>query len=236
MPADLAIVLPCYNPPADWARNIVHSVQRLQNLLPPATQVHYYLVNDGSSRGVAAADVDLLRAALPQFTYLTYPTNRGKGFALRQGVGQVQESLCLFTDIDFPYQETSMAQLYEALRTGGCDLAVGVRDADYYAQVPAARRRVSLLLRRFTKHLLRLPIDDTQCGLKGFNAAGRAQFLRTTTDRYLFDLELLLLASRQPNIRVQPIPVALKPGVVLSPLNTKILLAESRNLWRLLWQ
>ncbi|OON70807.1 glycosyltransferase [Hymenobacter sp. CRA2] len=236
MPADLALVLPCYNPPTDWAANVVASMERLRQELPNGTQVHLYLVNDGSSRGIAEADIDLLRREVPQFTYLSYPTNCGKGYALRHGVSQVQEALCLFTDIDFPYQEYSMATLYAALRTGACNLAVGVRDAAYYAQVPAARRRVSLLLRRFTRHLLRLPIDDTQCGLKGFDATGREQFLRTTTDRYLFDLELLLLASRQPAVRVQPIPVSLKPGVVLSPLNTKVLLAESRNLWRLVWQ
>lgn len=235
MPAALALVLPCYNPPLHWADNVLSSLQRLQQLLPADTEVHVYLVNDGSARGVAETDVQQLRAALPgRFTYISYPVNRGKGHALRVGVQQVQQPLCMFTDIDFPYEETSMATLYDALRSSRCDLAVGVRDGIYYAQVPPARRRVSRLLRRITRVLLRLPIDDTQCGLKGFNAAGRALFLQTTTARYLFDLELLLLASRQPEVRVEPIPVALKPGVVLSPLNVRVLLTESRNLLRLL--
>ncbi|RAK64641.1 glycosyltransferase [Hymenobacter edaphi] len=236
MSAALALVLPCYNPPAEWAANVLSSLQRLQQTLPAGTTVHLYLVNDGSTRGVSDADLQLLRAALPAeaFTYLSYPANRGKGHALRTGVQQVQEPLCLFTDIDFPYEETSMATLYQALHSQRCDLAVGVRDDAYYAQVPAARRRVSRLLRRLTRTLLRLPIDDTQCGLKGFNAKGRALFLQTTTDRYLFDLELLLLASRQPAVRTEPVPVALKPGVVLSPLNVRVLLTESRNLLRLL--
>jgi glycosyltransferase involved in cell wall biosynthesis len=234
MPAALALILPCYNPPANWAPNAVRSLQRLQQVLPAGTAVHVYLVNDGAARGVSEADLELLRQELPHFTYLPYPTNRGKGFALRTGVQAATEELCLFTDIDFPYEEASMAAIVAALQAQRCDLAVGVRDAAYYAQVPAGRRRVSQLLRRLTRNLLRLPIDDTQCGLKGFNAAGRALFLQTTTDRYLFDLELLLLASRQPAVRTEPVPVALKPGVVLSPLNARVLLTESRNLLRLL--
>lgn len=236
MPSSLALVLPCYNPPLHWAENVLSSLDRLRQQLPAGTTIHLYLVNDGSTRGIAETDVELLRQMLPagQFTYLNYPVNRGKGHALRTGVAQVQEPLCLFTDIDFPYEEASMVTLYQHLLSGRCDLAVGVRDGVYYAQVPPARRRVSRLLRRITRLLLRLPIDDTQCGLKGFDAAGRRLFLQTTTDRYLFDLELLLLASRQPKVRTEPVPVQLKPGVVLSPLNVRVLLTESRNLLRLL--
>lgn len=234
MPTPLALVLPCFNPPLHWAANIISSMERLHQMLPPGMRVHVYLVNDGSAKGVAEEDLQLLHQHLPHFSYIRYATNRGKGHALRAGMQQVQESICLFTDIDFPYEETSMAALVAMLQTEDCDLAVGVRDDTYYAQVPTARRRVSRLLRSLTRTLLRLPVDDTQCGLKGFNAAGRALFLHTTTDRYLFDLELLLLASRQPAMRTEPVPVVLKPGVVLSPLTGRILLTESRNLLGLL--
>lgn len=237
MPADLALVLPCYNPPEGWAANVLGSLQRLRPMLPPTLRLHLYVVNDGSPQGVTEADIALLRGALPtEFSYLHYPVNRGKGYALRVGVQQVHEPLCVFTDIDFPYTEASVAAVVEALFTQQCDLAVGIRDESYYAQVPAARRRVSKLLRSFTRTLLRLPTDDTQCGLKGFNQAGRELFLQTTTDRYLFDLELLLLAGRRPSLRTRTIPVTLKPETVLSPLNTRILLTESRNLARLLFR
>ena len=77
----------------------------------------------------------------------------------------------------------------------GADVAVGVREEAYYAQIPPARRWVSRLLRRLIRHVLRLPVDDTQCGLKGFNETGRHLFLRTTK-RYLFDLEMLFMAAR----------------------------------------
>ncbi|WP_182888285.1 glycosyltransferase [Hymenobacter rubripertinctus] len=233
-PAQLALVLPCYHPPLSWAGNILTSLAKLEALLPPATTVHLYVVNDGTETGVTPADIALLTQALPgAFTYLAYPLNQGKGHALRTGIARVREPYCIFTDIDFPYQETSVAALYALLQTGA-DVAVGVRDDGYYAQIPPARRRVSRLLRRLTKHVLRLPVDDTQCGLKGFNEAGRRLFLRTTTKRYLFDLELLFLAARQGSLRVLPLAVELKPNVVFSRLNPRILLTESLNFIRIL--
>ncbi len=233
-PAQLALVLPCYHPPLNWAANILASLAKLRPLLPAASALHLYVVNDGHEAGVTQADIALLTQALPAcFTYLTYPVNQGKGHALRTGIGQVREPYCIFTDIDFPYQETSVAALYQVL-LAGADVAVGVRDDAYYAQIPPARRRVSRLLRRLTRHVLRLPVDDTQCGLKGFNETGRHLFLRTTTKRYLFDLEMLFMAARQGKLRVQPLPVELKPGVVFSQLNPRILLTESLNFMRIL--
>ncbi|MCA8832686.1 glycosyltransferase family 2 protein [Hymenobacter pini] len=231
----LAIVLPCYRPPDDWAANILTSLQRLQGLLPAHVVVHLYVVNDGAEAAVTEADIQLLQNALTdRFTYLAYPNNHGKGHALRKGMAEVQEPYCLFTDIDFPYQEHSMAAVYRLLVQSGADIVVGVRDDAYYAQVPPARRRVSKLLRRVTRHVLRLPVEDTQCGLKGFNTTGRQLFLRTTTQRYLFDLELLLLASRLKHLRVVPQVVELKPGIIFSRLNPRILLTETTNLIRIL--
>jgi glycosyltransferase involved in cell wall biosynthesis len=234
--AQLALVLPCYHPPRNWAANILNSLVKLRALLPPETTIHLYVVNDGDAAGVSEADVALLRSELgTTFTYTDYPINQGKGHALRTGIRQVEAPYCIFTDIDFPYQETSVAALYQVL-LAGADIAVGVRDGAYYAQIPPARRRVSQLLRRLTRHLLRLPVDDTQCGLKGFNQAGRSTFLRTTTKRYLFDLEMLFLAARQGQLTITPLPVELKPDVVFSRLNPRILLTESLNFVRILTQ
>ncbi len=177
----------------------------------------------------------LLRAHLPQFTYLQYPINHGKGYALRTGVKQVLEPLCLFTDIDFPYEEASVAAVYEALRAGRGDVVVGTRDEAYYARVPKGRVLISKTLRRSTRLLLGLAVSDTQCGLKGFNQRGRAVFLNGQIDRYLFDLEFIFLASRPvAGLQVIPLPVRLKPGIIFSRMSPRILLAESGSFLKIL--
>ena len=232
--AAFALVLPCYNPPTGWAANIVASLGRLRALLPPATSVHLYLVNDGTA-SVREEDLALLRAQVPQFTYLAYPENHGKGYALRTGVQRVQEELCLFTDIDFPYEEASVAAVLEGLRLGTGDVVVGVRDEAYYAHVPQGRVFISKVLRRINRLLLGLAVSDTQCGLKGFNRRGREVFLHGQIDRYLFDLEFIFLASRPgAGLRVVPVPVRLKPGIVFSRMSPRILLAESGSFLKIL--
>lgn len=227
------LVLPCYNPAPRWAHNVLASVGRLVRLLG-GTVPHVVVVNDGSATGIAPADLALLEAGLAEFTYVHCPLNQGKGHALRQGVAHTHHALCVFTDIDFPYQETSLVRLVQALAQGQADIVAGVRDPHYYAQVPAARVVISKTLRFLTRQFLRLPISDTQTGLKGFNEAGRAVFLQTQTRRYLFDLEFLYLAARQPGLRTVALEVQLKPGVVFSRMNLKVLLTEGSNFVRLL--
>lgn len=227
------LVLPCYNPPLAWVDNILASLARLRQVLP-GVEPHVILVNDGSLHGVEESDILRLRAELPSFTYIFYPQNQGKGYALRAGVAQTQTALCLFTDVDFPYEEASISTMYQVLQAGNTDVAAGVRDLSYYAAVPAARVIISRSLRFLTKRLLSLPVNDTQCGLKGFNNKGKALFLRSQTQRYLFDLEFLYLSGRQPGLRVQAVPVRLKPNVVFSRMSPRILLTEGRNFLRLL--
>ncbi|RTQ47599.1 glycosyltransferase [Hymenobacter gummosus] len=229
------LVLPCFNPPAGWAANLVACMRGLHARLPD-TDFTVYVVNDGSTRPPTPADIELLQQALPRFQYLSYAPNQGKGHALRHGVAQSRSPLCLFTDIDFPYTEASVAAVYQQLRQQHCDVAVGVRDATYYAGVPAVRTGISRALRFCTRYLLRLPVSDTQCGIKGFNEQGRALFLRTQVERYLFDLEFLYQAARVPGLRVEAVPVQLKPGVIFSRMNPRILLTESVNLLKIIRQ
>jgi glycosyltransferase involved in cell wall biosynthesis len=228
----LDIVLPCYNPIANWAQNIIQSLAALEKLLP-GTLLHVYLVNDGAQHGITDQDIKLLQDTLPQFTYISYPENRGKGYALRQGVSQTTGEYCIYTDIDFPYTEQSLVHVFNALRKEKADIAVGVRDENYYSNVPPARVKISKTLRFFARKLLLLPVSDTQAGLKGFNQKGKAIFLETEIDRYLFDLEFLFEAARNPELKIHPVKVALKPGIVFSKMNSKILMTEGYSFARL---
>ncbi|KAA9331872.1 glycosyltransferase family 2 protein [Adhaeribacter soli] len=226
MPATaLDIVLPCFNPIPNWAQNLVQNMARLNQLLP-GISLHLYLVNDGSSRGVSEQDLLLLQQHIPHFNYIHYPENAGKGHALREGVQQTKHEFVIYTDIDFPYTEESFLKVYEALRANEADIVVGIRDEEYYASVPPTRVKISKTLRFFAKKMLALPVNDTQAGLKGFNSKGRKVFLETTIDRYLFDLEFLFEANKKRHLRIKGLKVTLKPGIVFSKMNSKILMTE----------
>lgn len=226
----LDLVLPCYNPIENWDVNLLACLARIKELLPE-TQLVLYLVNDGSTQEISREKIEKIQQFLPDFHYLKYPVNHGKGYALRAGVAETKNEFCLYTDIDFPYTEESFVAVYKAL-LHGADIAIGVREENYYDAVPKARVSLSKMLRFFARNLLSLPVDDTQAGLKGFNRKGREIFLQTRINRYLFDLEFIRKAARQKTVSIQPVKVQLKPNIVFSVMNPKILVTESWNLLR----
>ncbi|MDP5169778.1 MAG: glycosyltransferase [Bacteroidia bacterium] len=226
MSNNLDIVLPCYRPPEGWTGRIISSMQELSRRLPDLS-IRLILVNDGSPAGVEAGDIDVLHAHLPGMMYVDLKINQGKGAALRRGVGESTGRYCVFTDIDFPYTLDSVVSIVEELQSG-TDIAIGIKDQSYYAHTPAIRKAISKVLRLLARTFLRIPITDTQCGLKGFNEAGRAIFLQTTIKRYLADLEFIFLADRSP-LSMKAVTVALREGVEFSQVNVRILLTEGMN-------
>ncbi len=188
------------------------------------------VVNDGSVRNATQANFDRLKALAPSVQVVSYVENRGKGYALRQGVQASDANWILVTDADFPYTFDSMRRVVESLRVYG-GIAAGNRDTAYYANVPAFRRRLSQTLRWLLRNVLRQPIDDSQCGLKGFDQSGKAVFLETSIDRFLFDLEFLMLAHNR--VPVRPVRAELRPGVAFSKVGWKILATEGGNFIKL---
>lgn len=233
-PAHLCIIVPCYQPSEDWGTAFALKYGELQaRLAPLVARIDLTLVNDGHPNGIRPAVLDQLPTLIPGIRLVTYEENRGKGYALRQGVKATDADIYLITDADFPYTMDSMVAVVNHLVQHG-GIAAGNRDLSYYSHVPAFRRFLSKSLRWMLRNLLRLQVTDSQCGLKGFDNAGKAIFLQTTIDRFLFDLEFLLLAKT--HVDVTPVPVELRQGVVFSKVGWKILATEGRNFLKLFIQ
>jgi glycosyltransferase involved in cell wall biosynthesis len=192
--------------------------------------LHIIAVNDGSSADLSDG-VAYLDSHLSAFTYIDLSVNRGKGAALRAGMRASKAPLVLFTDIDFPYTMDSLLKVHKSL--DDCDVAIGVRNASYYEQIPARRRMISKALKRVNQLLLRLPSTDTQGGLKGMRAAGRDVFLQTTIDRYLIDMDFLKLVGKQ-QLSLTEVEVDLREDVVLSEMSVKVLASELGNFVKIL--
>ena len=224
-PIHLSIVLPCYNAVEGWRENIVTNFEAIQKNI---ADVELIIVNDGSSKSFEEEEVKSFFAKKSGINIISYSENKGKGYALREGIKQAKGELIIYTDIDFPYTPESFSKIYSALKNENVDVAMGIRGEEYYTHLPKARVRISKLLRWFIKQFLRIPTDDTQCGLKGFNQNGKKIFLQTTINRYLFDMEFIFLSARQ-KLNIKTIPVELRPEIQLSTMNSTILLQEFTN-------
>ncbi|MFA5263394.1 MAG: glycosyltransferase [Opitutaceae bacterium] len=211
--ADVFLVIPCYRESA-----------RLPNFLPAllmelekcAVSVAVQIVDDGSPADEQAAllsFVDSLRKDHPcLLELLCHERNRGKGHAIRAGWAKAGECAWLaFVDADgaVPPDET-VRVIERALDTPSMPAIIcGVRQDASGAAVHRQPLRAfgSRVFQAWVSALLRLPINDTQCGLKILPCP----FFRINEnawkeDRYAFDLELLLLA-RQQGLPIAVVPV-----------------------------
>lgn len=229
----LDIIVPCYNPRPGWIHSIEKSMGEIKADLPPHAFQSLILVNDGSTSGITEREIDELGLKLPELKVIEYQKNKGKGHAVRTGVRSSDADIQIYTDIDFPYENTAVVDFYNSLAANTPDIVVASRGNTYYNSLSSFRKVLSKTLKWLNGHLFRLSTSDTQGGLKGFGKKGKKIFLTTTISRYLFDLEFIQKATKE-NLIIEAIEVKLKPDIVLPSPSPTILVKELHNFIRLL--
>lgn len=226
------IVLPCYNPQHNWYAELLDFNVQAKNHYT----LNYILVSDGSDNAELEKALPFLKAEGIQYKVISYPQNRGKGYALRQGVATTVSDCIIYTDVDFPFTNESVLKVAEALLNREADVVAGSRDAMYYRnKMSFFRKLLSKAFRFILKHLLRMKVTDTQCGLKAFNSRGKSEFLKTKINRYLFDFEFIYMCGKNSSLRIVPLPVELKPNVTFRKMKPKILIQETFNLFKVIF-
>jgi glycosyltransferase involved in cell wall biosynthesis len=228
----LDLILPCWNPSGPWVESLIrhyHEVTDLMGRVP----VQLILVNDGSVKNFSAQHVAWLEAAIPGIIIVSYAQNRGKGYAVREGVKRSQYAFQVYTDLDFPFGVKAVKETYDRLMQG-LDVVAGERGAAYLKELPRKRRVITRISRLLNKIVLQLKVKDAQAGLKGFNAHGRNILLHTRIDGFLYDSEFLYHAGRRPHMKIGAVPVFCRPGIQFSSFRIKLLLKEMRNYCRII--
>jgi dolichyl-phosphate beta-glucosyltransferase len=166
------------------------------------------VVNDGSRDNTA----ELVRGFAEKYPWLRLvenPGNRGKGYAVRNGMLNARGEVVVFSDADLSSPIEEMPKLLAALGAGA-DIAIGSRwlRAELQTQRQSPLRQVfgrvfNLLLRI----ILGLRFKDTQCGFKAFTRRAAQTILPLQRiERWGFDPEILFLA-RKFGFRVEEVPV-----------------------------
>jgi dolichyl-phosphate beta-glucosyltransferase len=231
----LSVVVPAFRE----AGRLPATLARLPGDLEAAGHppVEVVVVDDGSDDATS----DAVRAAAardPRVRLLRHETNRGKGRAVRTGVLEARGDWVLVTDADLSTPPADVRRLLAAARRARASVAIGsrrVRGSRILVRQGTLRETLGhgfALLRR----LLVLPrFRDTQCGFKLFRRdAARALFSAAREDGFVYDVEVLLLATRR-RMRVVEVPVrwADDPRSRLAP--GPAALQMLRGLLRLAW-
>ncbi len=169
--------------------------------LPAAIEV--LVVDDGS----ADDTVDLVEArpeAAGSIPGVTLRVQRvphgGKGAAVRAGMLAATGDLVIFTDADMATPPDQIPLLVAALADH--DVALGSRiqpdGSDMRATQPGYRRLLGKLFHLLASVWVVGPVQDTQCGFKGFRrAVAQDLFERQRVTSIVFDVELIYLARRR---------------------------------------
>ena len=171
------------------------------------------VVDDGSSDGTAAGVEARPEAARPAGAlanlHVLRAPHAGKGSAVRTGMLAAEGEIVIFADADMATSPDQLPKLVAALTSA--DVALGSRiqpdGSDMRASQPRYRRFLGRLFHRLASLWVVGPVEDTQCGFKGFTReAARDLFVRQRVTSIVFDVELIHLARRR-GYRIAIVPV-----------------------------
>ena len=193
----LSIVVPAYNEEA----RLPATMKRILGWLA-GRQLSFselLVVDDGSTDRTATLVEEFARTH-PLVKLLRNPGNRGKGYAIRNGMLAGQGDWILYSDADMSAPIEEVEKLYREAQAKQAVIAIGSRalDRSLTAVHQSAFREYSgrffnLVMRTLTG----LPFDDTQCGFKLFRSdAAKAVFSRQLLDGFSFDVEDLYIAQK----------------------------------------
>jgi len=190
---NLSIVIPAYNEERRLPATLDRILAYAERSPVPVREI--LVVDDGSRDGTAA----LVEARGGIVRLVRNPGNRGKGYAVRQGMLAAAGDWILSTDADLSAPIEELEKLVATARRENAVVAIGSRALDrklVKVHQPLMReisgRAFNVVMRLVTG----LPFRDTQCGFKLFRRdAAREIFPRQVEDGFSFDVEDLLIAQ-----------------------------------------
>lgn len=201
---EISVVIPCFN-----ERERLHLM--LEEAIPYLNKTYgisweLLLVDDGSTDGTSdlaltwAADNEVYGEKL---RVCILEKNRGKGGAVAHGMKHSRGRLILFADADGASRFSDVKKLANAVASGKEEgVAVGSRAHLVKTDAVVKRTFIRNLL-MYGLHVLLFvfgirSIKDTQCGFKLFTRrASAAIFPYLHTERWIFDVECLIIAMRK---------------------------------------
>lgn len=196
----ISILIPCYNEHATIAE-VVRRAQRAP--LPAGCQRELIVVDDGSDAPTKAA-----LAGMSGIVLVTLPVNRGKGYALREGLKRVTGDVVVVQDADLEYDPNDYPALIEPLITGQAVVVYGSRflsginsRSKYYYGVKA--------LTWLANRLYGSRLTDEATGYKVFTTA-LLRSLPLQAERFEFCPEVTARLLKQ-GVPIREVPITYRP-------------------------
>jgi glycosyltransferase involved in cell wall biosynthesis len=227
--ARVSILMPCYG----LAEAIAANIDRVVAATAGEPGVEVIIADDGSADGTRE-NAAQAAARHPNVLVVANPQNAGKGRALQRAFAASRGDIVVFLDGDLDLPPEQVPAMVAELERGGWDALVGAkRGALVAGGYPRTRRVLSRAFSGAIHLAFRLPVAETQTGLKVFRRAPLAAALpEVQIARYSFDVELLVLL-RRAGCRIGEYPVHLEVQASPSRVNLGTLWEMGRDTARL---
>jgi glycosyltransferase involved in cell wall biosynthesis len=140
-----------------------------------------------------------------------YPTNHGKGYAVRYGFAKAKGNIIGFLDAGGDLNPSVIPFMLEQMEWLGADIIVGSkRHPDSHVHYPFWRKILSWGYQHCIWFLFGLNIRDTQVGLKIYKRTVLESVLpRLLVKQFAFDVEILSVAYRLGYRKIYESPIEL---------------------------
>jgi len=188
--AEVAVVIPAYRPGATL-------VALVDALLDRAVDT-VIVVDDGSGPAFASLYEGIARHG--RVHILHHAVNLGKGAALKTGLNYALAEIpgllgVVTADADGQHDPNDILSIAGRLRKCPDALILGVRQ--WETRVPWKSRAGNLVTRILLRLMVGQKLSDTQTGLRGIPAALIPHLLRTSSQGYEFELDMLIACKHR---------------------------------------
>ena len=192
----MSLCIPMYNESAVIEKT-ARTLDEYMKKTFPCGEYEIIFSDDGSRDGCG----DIVRGlGLQNVKVVGYPTNRGKGFAVRTAFLQAKGDVIMFTDADLAYGTEVIGRVYDMMSANkNADVLIGSRNLnkDGYEAYTPIRKLASKIYIKVLCITGGFKLSDSQCGCKAFRYdAVQKIFPRCEVDRFAFDFEAILWAVK----------------------------------------
>jgi len=188
----ISVIIPTYNK----GKIISKTLEETEKVLNDLGLEHEIIVVDDGSTDNTFEEAKKISNYFPDINVVHYMPNGGKGKALRHGFKYVSGDLVLFLDADLDLHPRQIKTFLEYMKKTNADIVIGSkRHPDSRVIYPSQRRFLSKGYQMFTSFFLKLPVSDTQVGMKLLKREVLDRiFPKILVKKWAFDVELLVNA------------------------------------------
>lgn len=185
---DVSIIIPVFN-----------EEQRIKSFLKDIKKAaksnwEIIFVDDGSKD----KSLSLIRnSSIKNLNLISYKKNKGKGFAVKNGVDVSRGRYVIFIDADGSIHPSQIEKMIKYLRK--YNFVVGDRASmDSKVKQPLFRKFFGICFNYYSNILFGLAIRDKLCGFKGFKSSvAKRLFKNLLSKRWVFDIEIFYKAKKE---------------------------------------